>query len=87
MMIISDHGLEKLGVVEKIQKIVEDAGIETCTFLDILPNPTVDMVDAATKIYKESGATRYCSIRWRKSDGCGESSWCTGKVWRIYCGI
>ena len=62
MMIISDHGLEKLGVVEKIQKIVEDAGIETCTFLDILPNPTVDMVDAATKIYKESGATSIVAL-------------------------
>lgn len=56
MMIVSDHSLEKIGMVGKVQKIVEDAGIETCTFLDILPNPTVDMVDAATKMYKESKA-------------------------------
>lgn len=57
MMIISDRGLEKIGVVKKITDIVENAGIETCSFLDILPNPTVDMVDAATEVYKESGAT------------------------------
>lgn len=31
------------------------------SYLDILPNPTVDMVNAATKVYKESGAT---SIFW-----------------------
>ena len=37
-------------------------GIETCTFLDILPNPTVDMVDAATKVYKESEATSIVAL-------------------------
>lgn len=47
MMIVSDRGLEKIGVVKKVQDIVEAAGIETIAFLDILPNPTVDMVDAA----------------------------------------
>ena len=56
MMIVSDHSLEQIGMVKKVQDIVEDAGIETSTFLDILPNPTVDMVNAATKMYKESGA-------------------------------
>lgn len=56
MMIVSDHSLEQIGMVKKVQDIVENAGIETCTFLDILPNPTVDMVNAATKMYQESGA-------------------------------
>jgi len=52
MMIVSDRGLEKIGVVKKVQDIVEAAGIETIAFLDILPNPTVDMVDAATNYYR-----------------------------------
>ena len=62
MLIVSDRGLEKLGVVKKVTDIVEADGIETCTFLDILPNPTVDMVDAATKVYKESGATSIVAL-------------------------
>ena len=62
MMIVSDHGLEKLGVVKKIEDIVKNAGIETCSFLDILPTPTVAMVDAAAKMYKESGATRIVAL-------------------------
>ena len=49
MMVVSDRGLEKLGVVQKVLDIVETEGIETVSFLDILPNPTVDMVNAATK--------------------------------------
>ena len=56
MMVVSDRGLEKLGVVQKVLDIVEAEGIETVSFLDILPIPTVDMVNAATKVYKESGA-------------------------------
>ncbi len=62
MMIVSDRGLEKLGVVEKVTDIVKAGGIETVRFLDILPNPTVDMVDAATKVYKESGATSIVAL-------------------------
>ena len=62
MMVVSDRGLEKLGVVQKVLDIVEAEGIETVSFLDILPNPTVDMVDAATKVYKESGATSIVAL-------------------------
>lgn len=62
MMIISDRGLEKIGVVQKILDIVQDAGIETSQFLDILPNPTVEMVDQATAVYKESGATSIVAL-------------------------
>ena len=39
MMVVSDRGLEKLGVVQKVLDIVETEGIETVSFLDILPNP------------------------------------------------
>ena len=41
---------------------VEAEGIETVSFLDILPNPTVDIVNAATKVYKESGATSIVAL-------------------------
>lgn len=62
MMIVSDRGLEKLGVVKRVTDIVEAGGIETVHFLDILPNPTVDMVDEATRVYRESGATSLVAL-------------------------
>lgn len=62
MMIVSGHVLEKIGVVKKIQDMVEAAGIETTAFLDISPNPTVDMVNEATKQYKEFGATSIVAL-------------------------
>lgn len=55
-MIVSDHGLEGLGVVGKVADIVKTAGIEVCEFLEVLPNPTTQMAQDAAKAYKGSGA-------------------------------
>lgn len=62
MLIVSDRSLEKIGVVDKVQKIVEASGIEVSMFLDILPNPTVEMVDQAVKAYQDSGATSIVAL-------------------------
>lgn len=55
--IISDRGLERLGVVDKVVSILEADGITTTAYLDVLPNPTTDIVEAATKAYRASGAS------------------------------
>ena len=60
--LVSDHGLESIGVVKKVQDIVESGGLTCTTFLDVVPNPTVDVVNASTKMYKESGATSIIAL-------------------------
>ena len=55
-LLVSDRGLEKLGVVEKIKRIAEEAGITVAEFLDVEPNPSVHTVDSAVQAYQESGA-------------------------------
>ena len=60
--LVSDHGLESIGVVKKVQDIVEVGGLTCTTFLDVVPNPTVDVVNASTKMYKESGATSIIAL-------------------------
>ena len=56
VMIVSDHGLEQLGLVKQVEETAQRAGIETCSFLDILPNPTTGMVDEAVRLFRASGA-------------------------------
>ena len=56
-MSISDRGLERLGVVDRVADIMRASGIEVSMYLDILPNPTVEMVDAAVEAYRRAGAT------------------------------
>ncbi|HJB19102.1 MAG TPA: iron-containing alcohol dehydrogenase [Candidatus Bariatricus faecipullorum] len=55
-LLVSDRGLEKLGVVEKVKRIAEEAGITVAEFLDVEPNPSVHTVDSTVQAYQESGA-------------------------------
>ena len=61
-MIVSDHGLEKVGVVKQVMDLAEENGIKAYAFLDIQPNPTVEMVGKAAKAYRESGATSIVAL-------------------------
>ena len=56
VFLISDPGLKSVGVVEKVEKIITDAGIKVDDYLDVQPNPTIAIVNAALEKYKASGA-------------------------------
>ena len=56
VLLVSDHGLEAVGVVAKVEKIITEAGLGYAQFLDLQPNPTIDNVNAALEVYKSSGA-------------------------------
>lgn len=62
VLLVSDRGLEKIGVVKKIQDIIAAGNIKCTSFLDVIPNPTVEVVDAATALYKECGATSIVAL-------------------------
>lgn len=62
VLLVSDRGLESIGVVKKIQDIIEAGGIKVTSYLDVKPNPTVDIVNEATAVYKESGATSIVAL-------------------------
>lgn len=57
VLLVSDRGLESVGVVKKIQDIIENGGIACETYLDVVPNPTVDVVNEAAAKYKDCGAS------------------------------
>lgn len=52
--LVSDHGLESIGVVKKVQDIVEAGGLTCTTFLDVVPNPTVDVVTLLQRCIKRA---------------------------------
>jgi alcohol dehydrogenase len=62
VMLISDRGLEAIGVVQKVRDIINNAGIKYSEYLDVLPNPTVQIVDDCAKAYKDSGATAILAL-------------------------
>jgi alcohol dehydrogenase len=62
VLLVSDRGLEALGTVAKVSDIMTAGGIKVTTFLDVEPNPSVETVNAATDIYKSSGATSVLAL-------------------------
>ncbi|WP_419749224.1 iron-containing alcohol dehydrogenase [Terrisporobacter petrolearius] len=62
VLLISDRGLESIGVVGKIQAIIEAGGIKCTTYLEVKPNPTIAIVDEATALYKECKATSIVAL-------------------------
>ncbi len=56
VFVISDPGLKRVGVVERVEKIISDAGVGYSVFLEVQPNPTIGMVYAALNAYRRSGA-------------------------------
>ena len=51
--IVSDKGLEKAGVVEKLNQLIQPAGIKTNTFTDIAGEPTFNTVKKAVQMIKD----------------------------------
>lgn len=56
VFLVSDHGLEKVGLVEKVVRIITSSGLTCTSYLDLQANPTVKNVHAAVDAYKACGA-------------------------------
>ncbi|MEG1578264.1 MAG: iron-containing alcohol dehydrogenase [Oscillospiraceae bacterium] len=57
VFLISDRGLEALGVVKRTQELIEADGLRCTPYLDVPPNPTTAAVEAAVTQYLACGAT------------------------------
>ncbi|WP_422768226.1 iron-containing alcohol dehydrogenase [Photobacterium leiognathi subsp. mandapamensis] len=62
VFLISDRGLESLGVVKKVQDIIQAGGIQCTTYLDVVPNPTITVVNEATELYNACGASSIVAL-------------------------
>ena len=55
VLVVTDNGLMKLGLPEKLLEALEKEGIEYALYSDVSPNPTSDNVEAGFQIYRENG--------------------------------
>lgn len=62
VLLISDHGLEQVGTVGKVCGLLAENGIGCTPFLDVIPNPTTDVVEAAVNRFLASGATAILAL-------------------------
>ena len=53
-LIVTDPGLMKLGLLEGLFNSIEENGYSYALYDEVVPNPTIENIEAAVKIYKEN---------------------------------
>lgn len=56
VLIVTDPGLFKLGLLSGLSSILDEAKIHYAIYSDTVANPTIDNIEAALKLYKETKA-------------------------------
>jgi alcohol dehydrogenase len=71
-MIVTDQGLFKMGVADKVAGYLKDAGVETVIFAGAEPNPTDKNVEEGEKAFKENGCDFLVSLGGGSSHDCAK---------------
>ena len=56
VLLITDKSLRSLGVTKPLEDALFDKGISCAVYDDVLPNPTIPMVEKCCALYRSSGA-------------------------------
>lgn len=55
LLVTDGKGLRSTGIIERIEKLIIDGGLQCAKFDEVTPNPTNELVKRATVIAKENG--------------------------------
>lgn len=72
VLIVTDAGIVQVGIAAKVQKIIENAGVEALIFDGSEPNPTDLNVNAGFKMYQEQGCDSLVSLGGGSSHDCAK---------------
>jgi alcohol dehydrogenase len=61
-LLVTDPGMEKLGVAEQITQLIEAEGVQVVLFAGAMPNPTYTNVNDGVKVYQENGCDMLISL-------------------------
>ncbi len=56
VMVVTDQGIIKVGIYDKVKKILEDAGKKIVLVDDVQPDPSMQLVDSIAEKARHSGA-------------------------------
>ncbi len=74
VLIITDQGLWKLGLVDSLVEGLKAEGIEPIVYNETVPNPTIDNIEAAVKKYHENGCTSIIAFGGGSPQDCAKAT-------------
>lgn len=72
VLIVTDAGLAKLGIADKVKNILGDSDIQSVIFAGAEPNPTDENVEAGLEIWKEENCDSLISLGGGSSHDCAK---------------
>ena len=75
-LIVTDKGVVKLGLAEPVIKALDASGIPHCIYADTQPNPTVQNVEDALKVYKANHCNALIAIGGGSAMDCAKAVGC-----------
>ncbi len=73
-LIVTDKGISGLGLVKGLTDALEKAGITYTLYDDTVPNPTIDNVEAARRVYLENGCSAVIAFGGGSSIDCAKAA-------------
>lgn len=73
-LIITDKGIVKAGIVEKVQKAIKAAGIDCAVFDGVVPNPTDTNVADSRALYDKEGCDSIVAVGGGSSIDCAKGA-------------
>ena len=49
-VLVTDGNMERFGVADRIEKLLQEAGVECCVFAGVEPEPSVETTDAVAEL-------------------------------------
>lgn len=73
ILIVTDQTLVKLGYANQIKKIIEAASAHAIIYDKVQPNPTIENVEEATKMYHEANADAILGLGGGSANDCAKA--------------
>ncbi|QNO15278.1 iron-containing alcohol dehydrogenase [Alkalicella caledoniensis] len=72
VLIVTDEGLVKMGMAEKVKNLIEEAGLEVVVYGGAEPNPTDNNVDSGFNVWTEENCNALVSLGGGSSHDCAK---------------
>lgn len=72
VLIVTDAGLAKIGMADKVKQIIEKSGLKAVVFDGAEPNPTDHNVEAGFKVWQQEGCDAIVSLGGGSSHDCAK---------------
>ena len=75
VLVVTDASIRKLGLTKDLEEGLKEAGIRCTVYDEVVPNPTIDNVESAVKLFKENRCQAIFALGGGSAMDCAKGMW------------